>query len=82
MATRWDPKTQTDILDGYWTGHIDPTLTPEKRAAGDITNSRMVIYAVRPYHWKERFPKVNRVDRDTAAKVRAKWADKLGFLKR
>ncbi|MCH8096892.1 MAG: UbiD family decarboxylase [Proteobacteria bacterium] len=82
MATRWDPKTQTDILDGYWTGHIDPTLTPEKRAAGDITNSRMVIYAVRPYHWKERFPKVNRVDRDTAEKVRAKWADKLNFLKR
>ena len=42
----------------------------------------MVVYAVRPYHWKERFPKVNRVDKDYAEEVRAKWADKLGFLKR
>ena len=39
LATRWDPKTQTDIIDGCWTGHIDPMLTPEKREAGDITNS-------------------------------------------
>ena len=26
LATRWDPKTQTDIIDGCWTGHIDPRL--------------------------------------------------------
>ena len=28
LATRWDPKTATDIIDGCWTGHIDPTLPP------------------------------------------------------
>ena len=31
MATRWDPKTQTDIIDGCWTGYIDPYLPPDKR---------------------------------------------------
>lgn len=80
MATRWDPKTQTDIIDGCWTGHIDPVLSPEKREADDITNSRIIIYAVRPWHWKDDFPKVNAVSRDYADEVRDKWKSKLKFL--
>jgi 4-hydroxy-3-polyprenylbenzoate decarboxylase len=82
LATRWDPKTQTDIIDGCYTGYIDPMLSPEKREAGDITNSRMICYAVRPYHWKDQFPKVNTVSRDYAEEVRKKWAGKLGFLRK
>ena len=82
VATRWDPKTQTDIIDGCWTGYIDPMLLPERREKGDMTNSRAIIYAVRPYHWKDQFPKVNTVSREYAAKVRAKWEGKLSFLKR
>ncbi len=81
MATRWDPKTQTDIIDGCWTGYIDPMLPPERRDADDMTNSRIIIYAVRPYHWKDDFPKVNAVDKDYAAEVRKRWAPKLDFLK-
>ena len=56
VATRWDPKTATDIIDGVWTGYIDPMLLPERRANGDLTNSRIIIYAVRPWHWKDEFP--------------------------
>ncbi|UCF95462.1 MAG: UbiD family decarboxylase, partial [Desulfobacterales bacterium] len=82
LATRWDPKTQTDIIDGCWTGHIDPALSPAKRASGDITTSRMIIYAVRPYHWKDDFPKVNMVSREYAEEVRRKWEDTLPFLKK
>jgi 4-hydroxy-3-polyprenylbenzoate decarboxylase len=82
MATRWDPKTQTDIIDGCWTGKIDPILTEEKRDAGDLTTSRMIVYAVRPYHWKDQFPKVNTVSKDYAEEIRKKWAGKLNFLKR
>ncbi len=80
MATRWDPKTQTDIIDGGWTGHIDPMLTREKREAGDITNSRIIIYAVRPYHWKDEFPKVNLIDPVYAESVRRKWHDQLRYI--
>ena len=80
VATRWDPKTQTDIIDGVWTGYIDPMLLPERRASGDMTNSRIIIYAVRPFHWKDEFPKVNMVDRDYAAEIEKKWAGKLKFL--
>jgi UbiD family decarboxylase len=81
MATRWDPKTQTDVIDGCWTGHIDPLLDPAKRDAHDITNSRAIVYAVRPYHWKDEFPQVNAVPRAYADEIRAKWADKLTFLR-
>src|SRR6516225_5817189 len=80
VATRWDPKTATDIIDGVWTGYIDPMLLPERRAAGDLTNSRIIIYAVRPYAWKDQFPKVNAVDPAYAAEVARKWAGKLKFL--
>jgi len=34
VATRWDPRTATDIIDGVWTGYIDPMLLPERRAKG------------------------------------------------
>ncbi|HET9148849.1 MAG TPA: UbiD family decarboxylase [Alphaproteobacteria bacterium] len=81
LATRWDPKTQTDIIDGCWTGKIDPVLTAEKRETGDLTTSRMIVYAVKPYHWKDAFPKVNAVSRDYAEEVQKKWAGKLAFLR-
>ncbi len=81
MATRWDPKTQTDIIDDCWSGYIDPVLSPEKRDAENPVNSRIIIYAVRPYHWKDQFPKVNTVSREYAEEVRKKWAGKLNFLK-
>jgi UbiD family decarboxylase len=82
LATRWDPKTQTDIIDGCYTGYIDPLITPEKRAANDITTPRIIIYAVRPYHWKDQFPRVNTVSKEYAAEIEKKWAAKLPFLKR
>ena len=81
VATRWDPRTQTDIIDGCWTGYIDPALPPEKRENGDVTTSRMIIYAVRPFHWKDEFPKVNAVDPTYAETIRQKWSGKLPFLK-
>ena len=80
MATRWDPKTQTDIVDGCWSGYLDPVVSPEKREKGDMTNSRIIIYAVRPWHWKDEFPKVNAGRSDYAEEVRRKWRGKLRFL--
>jgi UbiD family decarboxylase len=81
LATRWDPKTQTDVIEGGWTGHIDPLLTAEKRESGDITNSRAIMYAVRPFHWKAEFPKPNLIDPSYAEEVRLKWFDELQFIR-
>ena len=80
MATRWDPRTQTDIIDGCWSGYLDPTIDPVKREAGNMTNSRIIISAVRPWHWKDDFPKVNAISPEYAAEIRKKWQSTLKFL--
>lgn len=81
LATRWDPKTQLDIIDGCWSSTLDPALSPEKRAAGDITTSRAIIYAVKPYHWKDQFPKPYGITRSAEDALRLKWKDTLPFLR-
>jgi 4-hydroxy-3-polyprenylbenzoate decarboxylase len=80
LATRWDPKSQTDIIDGCYSGYIDPVVSPEKRAANDITSSRIIIYAVKPWSWREQFPRVNTVAQSYSSEIEAKWKSKLGFL--
>ncbi len=55
IATRCDPATSIDIIDGCWGMRSDPLLSPEKRARGEITSSRAIIYACKPYHWKDQF---------------------------
>jgi hypothetical protein len=35
---------------------------------------------VRPYHWKDDFPKVNTVDKEYAEEIKRKWSGKLKFL--
>jgi 4-hydroxy-3-polyprenylbenzoate decarboxylase len=80
LATRWDPKTQTDIIDGCWTGHLDPWLPREKRESGDMTNSRIIIYAVRPFHRLAEYPKVNQFSSEQLEDVARKWRNRLEFL--
>jgi UbiD family decarboxylase len=64
MMTRVDPKTNIDIIDGCWSTPLDPRMPPEKRESGDHTNSRAVFYAVRPFEWRDKFPKVSRSSRE------------------
>jgi hypothetical protein len=76
-----DPRTQADIIDGCWTGDLDPTHAQDKRESGDLTNSRIIIYAVRPFHWKEAFPKVNQFESAELVRVCAKWMRELPYLR-
>ncbi|MEK6600547.1 MAG: UbiD family decarboxylase, partial [Candidatus Binatota bacterium] len=54
MLTRSDPATSMDILRRMRTSPADPRLTPEQRAARDLTNSRAIIDATRPYEWMDK----------------------------
>ena len=64
---------------GLLAAPLDPRMPPEKRDNGDHTNSRAIFYAVKPYHWKEKFPKATRFDRDTIRKVVAKYRGQFQF---
>ncbi|MBI4487567.1 MAG: UbiD family decarboxylase [Deltaproteobacteria bacterium] len=78
MVTRCDPATSMDILRRMRTSPADPLLTAERREAKDLTNSRAVIDATRPFEWKDKFPKVNAPSPELARKAR----EKFGYLLR
>jgi 4-hydroxy-3-polyprenylbenzoate decarboxylase len=59
LLTRSDPANSIDIIRNAWSTPLDPRIEPERKAVGDNTNSRAVIDACRPWHWREAFPKVN-----------------------
>ena len=59
MLTRSDPASSIDIIHNAWSTPLDPRIEPERKAVGDNTNSRAIIDACRPWHWRENFPRVN-----------------------
>ncbi len=59
MLTRSDPATSIDIIHNAWSTPLDPRIEPERKAKGDNTNSRAIIDACRPWHWRDKFPMVN-----------------------
>jgi 4-hydroxy-3-polyprenylbenzoate decarboxylase len=59
LLTRSDPATSIEIIRNAWSTPLDPRIEPDKRAVGDYTNSRAIIDACRPFHWRDKFPEVN-----------------------
>lgn len=78
VVTRSDPATSIDIINKTWSTPLDPRLEPRKREQGDFTNSRAIIDACRPWHWREEFPKVNAPSPELAKR----GLEKFGYLLR
>jgi 4-hydroxy-3-polyprenylbenzoate decarboxylase len=76
VLTRSDPATSIDIITGAWSTPLDPRIEPERKAKGDFTNSRAVIDACRPWHWRDQFPKVNALSPEAARLAR----ERFGYL--
>jgi 4-hydroxy-3-polyprenylbenzoate decarboxylase len=79
MMTRVDPATTIELIDKCWSTPLDPRMSPEKRAQKDHTNSRAIFYAVRPFEWKDKFPRVSRTSRELREQVLRKYKDVLSF---
>ena len=73
MLTRSDPATSIDIINNAWSTHLDPRIPPWEKEKGNLTNSRAIIDACRPFHWKDEFPPVNAPSREIAQESREKW---------
>lgn len=58
MCTRSDPATSIDVITNTWSTPLDPRIDPAHRAVKDYTNSRAIIDACRPWHWRDAFPKI------------------------
>jgi len=81
MTTRVDPATDIQTITGCWATPLDPRMPPELSANGPHVNSRAILYAVRPWEWRDKFPKVNRIDKDQRAAILAKYGAVLPFPK-
>jgi 4-hydroxy-3-polyprenylbenzoate decarboxylase len=55
VCMRCDLERQVDIVRGYQNSPLDPSLTPEKRERGDITEAKMIIDACKPWAWRDKF---------------------------
>ena len=76
-CTRCDPATNIGFIRGAWSSSLDPMISPEQRKAGNLTNSRAIINACRPFHWKDDFQKVNAPSPEAR---REAW-DRWGYLR-
>jgi 3-polyprenyl-4-hydroxybenzoate decarboxylase len=73
MLTRTDPKESIRFIEGSWDSPADPRLSPERRAAGDMTHSVAIINACRPYHWRDKFPPTDAPSAAVARKARERF---------
>ena len=74
MATRSDPEVDIDIIRGFQGVILDPAISPEKRARGDIDCSAAIINACKPYYWIKDFPRTVGSSPELLARVKDKFS--------
>jgi 4-hydroxy-3-polyprenylbenzoate decarboxylase len=73
MCTRSDPADSIDLVRQAWSTPLDPRIPPDRRAAGDFTNSRLIVDATRPWHWRDRYSEVADWSPEMKRLVEDKW---------
>ena len=73
VCTRCDPATGIDIIHNMWSSALDPVISPDDRKAGKLYNSRAIIDACRPFHWKDDFQEVNAPSPEARREAWDKW---------
>ena len=81
MSTRVAPASDIQIVDKCWASPLDPRMPPEQSEKGPHTNSRAIMYAVRPWEWRDKFPLVNRISKQSMTDIVEKYRSELPFPK-
>mgnify|MGYP006175778073 CR=1 FL=1 len=66
-------QTGIDIIHNAWSTGLDPSIPPAMKAVGNMTNSRAIIDACRPFHWKDDYPRVNMPEPELWEKAKQKF---------
>jgi 4-hydroxy-3-polyprenylbenzoate decarboxylase len=77
VATRCEPSEQTDIIRNAWSSALDPRIPPEAKERGISSHSKLIIEAVKPFSWIERFPRPSALSHNDARAIAAKWGAAL-----
>jgi 4-hydroxy-3-polyprenylbenzoate decarboxylase len=73
IATRTDPEVSFEVQRNCPSSTLDPMITPEKKRRGELTSSRILIIACRPWEWMDEFPPVNRGSDELRDRTYNKW---------
>jgi len=77
ITTRCEPSEQTDIVRNAWSSALDPRIPPEVKERGITSHSKLIIEAVKPFSWIDRFPRLSALSHEDARAIAAKWGDAL-----
>jgi len=77
ITTRCEPSEQIDIVRNAWSSALDPRIAPEDRERGVTSHSKLIIEAVKPFAWKDRFPPISAITQEDARAIEAKWGEAL-----
>jgi 4-hydroxy-3-polyprenylbenzoate decarboxylase len=75
IGTRCDPATSLTVLKGCQSSWLDPRIPPDRKKAGDLTSSRAIINACKPFDWIDEFPKKNEISHELRRKTLEKWTE-------
>lgn len=74
VATRSEPETSFEIQRDCPSSALDPMIHPDRKKTRNLTSSRALIVACRPWEWLDQFPPVNRGSDELRARVYDKWS--------
>jgi 4-hydroxy-3-polyprenylbenzoate decarboxylase len=77
ITTRCEPSEQVDIVRNAWSSALDPRIAPADRERGVTSHSKLIVEAVKPFAWKDRFPTVSAISAEDARAIAAKWGEAL-----
>ncbi len=77
VATRCEPSEQLDIVRNAWSSALDPRISPADKARGVTAHSKVVLEAVKPFSWIDKFPPASALTPDEARAIEEKWGGVL-----
>ncbi len=77
LSTRCDPVTSFNIVTDIWSTRLDPMISPDKVQKGDMTNSRALVTAVKPFY-RDDFPATSALSKEDKKKYTEKWIKVIG----
>ena len=77
VTTRCEPAEQVDIVRNAWSSALDPRIPADAKERGVTSHSKLIIEAVKPFAWKDRFPSTSALSQDDARTIADKWGEAL-----
>jgi len=77
VTTRCEPSEQIDIIKNAWSSALDPRIPPDAKAHGVTSHSKLIIEAVKPFAWIDKFPKLSALSHQDARAIEEKWGEVL-----